>query len=53
MADGLFQFPESFGAGQQIPQNKNLPFITNEHERGFHRAGWPFFDWLHKFKPFL
>ena len=40
MADGFFQLTEPHRAvEQQIAQDQNLPFITDQSQRSFHRAG--------------
>ena len=38
MTDGLFQLAESLRALHQVAQYQNLPFVADEHQRGFHRA---------------
>lgn len=43
----LFQLAETLGAGEQVPQDQHLPFVTDHGEGGFHRAGRQFLFGTH------
>ena len=46
VSHGLLQLSKSFGSGHQVPENEDLPFVPNEAQCGFHRAGREFCPYL-------
>ena len=42
VADGLAELAEALGSCEQVTEDKDFPFIADEGESGFYRAGWEF-----------